>query len=71
MEDEWNFKGQSLFLRWGSFDALDSSVDLIIELICYTEVKKKLLAMSVCYTEVKLSTLKRETLTLNLLGGGP
>jgi hypothetical protein len=70
-EDEWLFPNGSLFLRWGTFSELDTNVDLVFEFICHIDVKKKPLALSASFAEVKLSTLKRETLSLDLRGGGP
>lgn len=71
-EDEWEFGGQSVFFRWGSFSEITNpELDLIFELVCYCEVKKKLLALSVSYAELPVSNLKRETFTLDLFGGGP
>ena len=48
-EDEWTFGGQSFFLRWGSYAIeSDPALELIFELTCYCELKKKLVAMNVC-----------------------
>jgi hypothetical protein len=73
-EDRWTFDGNAneftVLLRWANWnDKLDTTTDVVFEMISYINRKGRLIAVSCSYASISMVNLKQGRHFLEIKGG--